>query len=207
MGADHLPDECLALRLKEHDPTAFEHLYARHRGEVRAHVARIVRDEQAAEDLTQEVFLRVWTRAEQWDGRGPFRAWALRIATNQAINHLRTVRRRRERPIAELVVDDPGAPRRAPVPASGASAARDPQDAVQEMERGTLVRRLIEALPVEKRVVLRLVCEEDLPAGDVAARLGIPEGTVRSRLHSARKWLARAWRDAEDRRWEGEGEA
>ena len=50
---------------------------------------RIVRSEPAAEDLLQEVFLRVWTRADQWTGEGTVRAWLLAIATNLALNHLR----------------------------------------------------------------------------------------------------------------------
>ena len=59
----------------------------------------LVRDEPAAEDLLQETFLRVWTRAGQWNGQGTFKGWLFRIATNLALNHLRTRRRRPEQPL------------------------------------------------------------------------------------------------------------
>ena len=55
--------------------------------------------DREADDLTQETFLRVWTRSEQWDGRGSFTGWLYRIATNLALNHLRSVKRRRQRPL------------------------------------------------------------------------------------------------------------
>jgi len=72
---------------------------ARYRIAIRRHVESMIRDQMQAEDLTQEVFWRVWTRADTWDGRGSARAWLFRIATNQALNYLRTQRRRREEPL------------------------------------------------------------------------------------------------------------
>src|ERR671932_347450 len=89
-------DPELLAQIRARDAGAFETLFARYRELVRRQAQRIVRDESAADDLVQEVFLRVWTRSEQWDGRGACKAWLFRIATNLALNHLRTVRRRRE---------------------------------------------------------------------------------------------------------------
>src|SRR5918911_756040 len=94
-----LADRELLERIARRDACAFEVLFERHRETVRRRLGAIVRDEAAAEDLSQEVFLRVWTRAEQWDGRGAARAWLLRVATHLALNHLRSVRRRREEPL------------------------------------------------------------------------------------------------------------
>src|SRR5436190_17619750 len=92
-------DHELMARVRKRDAEAFETLFERYRERVARHLDRTVRDAGAAGDLAQEVFLRVWTRAEQWDGRGSFRAWLFRIATNLALNHLRSVRRRREQPL------------------------------------------------------------------------------------------------------------
>src|SRR5262245_44121430 len=93
--------ECsLMARILAGDPVAFEQLFARYSVVVRHHLQRMVRDTAAAEDLVQEVFLRVWQRAEQWQGAGTLNSWLLGIATNLALNHLRTVRRRHERPLA-----------------------------------------------------------------------------------------------------------
>ncbi len=66
----HLPDRELVTCIRSHDAAAFEAFYARHREKVRRHLLRMLRQEEAAEDLVQETFLRVWTRADQWDGRG-----------------------------------------------------------------------------------------------------------------------------------------
>ncbi len=70
------------------DEPSFDAFFARYRQAVRLHVVQMVRDEIAAEDLTHEVFLRVWTKADQWQEKGEARAWLYRIATNLAINHL-----------------------------------------------------------------------------------------------------------------------
>lgn len=192
------PDADLELmrRVCQRDADAFAELLARHRERVQRRLRALVRDDFAAADLTQEVFLRVWTHADQWHETGEFGAWLFRIATNLALNHLRTLDRRREQPLernpschdeAESVAErlaDPTTPA--------------PEHWVEQADRMARLRRLVELLPEEKRVVFRLVHEDDLELREVAGRLGIPEGTVKSRLHHARKRLARAWREAEE---------
>lgn len=91
MTAEPHSDEYLLGRICARDAAAFETLLARYQESVRGHLLRMVRDPNTAEDLTQEVFVRVWTRGEQWNGQGPFRVWLLRIATNIALNYLSTV--------------------------------------------------------------------------------------------------------------------
>ena len=162
------------------------------------HLARFVRDDAAAQDLVQEVFLRVWTRAEQWDGRGSFKAWLYRIGTNLALNHLRSLRRRREQPldIPDDRADDDD--EETTVPAWMIDAAALGPDTVLELaERRERLRRLIGQLPEEKREVFRLVHEMELSMRDAADELDIPEGTVKSRLYYAKRRLAREWRDVE----------
>jgi RNA polymerase sigma-70 factor (ECF subfamily) len=160
-----------------------------------------VRNEAAAQDLVQEVFLRVWTRAEQWNGRGAFKAWLYRIATNLAFNYLRSVRRRREQPLE--IADDPGKDEEAGlVPAWMVDASALGPDASLELaERSELFRRLVERLPTEKREVFRLVHQMEMSVRDAADELGIPEGTIKSRLHYAKERLAREWQDLETE-WE-----
>jgi DNA-directed RNA polymerase specialized sigma24 family protein len=85
-------DGDLVARICDQDARAFEDLLARYGNRIRRHLARIVRADAAAQDLAQEVFLRVWTHAGQWNGSGSFQAWLYRIATNLAFNHLRSVR-------------------------------------------------------------------------------------------------------------------
>ena len=186
-------DQDLLKAVRGRDPAAFDVLLLRYREPVRRHLLRTVRDKDAAHDLVQEVFLRVWTHADQWDGRGAFRAWLFRIATNLALNLVRTQRRRREQPLE---------------PTSGGLAGEDlqapgwmvdsctlgPEQALEQAERYELLQRLIAGLSEEKREVIRLVHEADLDIAEVAHVLGVPPGTVRSRLHYARRRLADQWK-------------
>ena len=181
------------------DASAFEALFGRYHESVRRHLLRTLRDEHAAEDLTQEVFLRIWTRADQWNGLGAFRAWALRIATNLALNHLRTVRRRRELPLEPARERGPDL-RPGPEPAwLIAPGSGQPEQAMEQLEWRERLQRLLQQLSEEKREVFTLAHDAELGVGEIASRLGIPAGTVRSRLYYARKELARQWHhDRED---------
>jgi RNA polymerase sigma-70 factor (ECF subfamily) len=73
---------------------AFETLLARYEAAIYRHIARTVRQPHTAADLVQEVFLRVWTHAEQWQGRGTVKSWLYTIATNLTLNQLRAHKRR-----------------------------------------------------------------------------------------------------------------
>jgi RNA polymerase sigma-70 factor (ECF subfamily) len=196
MSAD--PDQTLVERVRERDARAFETLFDRYGEMIRRHLARITRDDAATQDLVQEVFFRVWTRAEQWDGRGSFKAWLYRIATNLALNHLRSVKRRREHPldVQTAASDDEDEENSVPSWMIDASAL-GPDVALELAERRERLDRLIGRLPDEKRKVFRLVHEMELSMRDAADELGIPEGTVKSRLYYAKKRLAREWRDQE----------
>ncbi|MBI3946516.1 MAG: RNA polymerase sigma factor [Armatimonadetes bacterium] len=190
-------DRELMGRVRERDATAFEVLFARYRDRIRRFLVNSIHDDAAAEDLVQDVFLRVWTHAAQWDGYGPLRAWLFRIATNLALNHLRSVRRRREQPLD--VPPDPEDPyEESPAPGWMLDATTlGPAEALERSERRRRLRRLIAELPEEKRTVIRLIHEEEMNIRAAAGALGVPEGTVKSRLHYARKQLARGWRRIE----------
>jgi RNA polymerase sigma-70 factor (ECF subfamily) len=186
-------DQDLVERIRERDAHAFEILFARYREMIRRHLVHIVRVEAEAQDLVQEVFLRVWTRAEQWDGRGSFKAWLYRIATNLALNHLRSVNRRREQPL-EIVGQWRQEEEEDFVPAWLVDVSTLVPDANLELtEQRALFKRLVETLPQEKREVFRLVHEMEMSLRDTADELGIPEGTVKSRLYYAKRRLAREW--------------
>ena len=191
--AEPQSDEYLLDRIAERDAEAFETLLTRYQESVRGHLLRTVRDPNTAEDLTQEVFLRVWTRGEQWNGHGPFRVWLLRVATNLALNYLRTVRRRRECPL-ELPADGPDEESTSRIPDWMIDrATAGPEHALEQGERRRQLQHLVEALPREKREVFRMVFDAEMEIRDVAESLGVPPGTVRSRLHYIRKRLAREW--------------
>lgn len=195
VAPDARTDEELLTRVQHRDSVAFEALLTRYRGLLHRHVARTVRDEGLAQDVVQDVFLLVWTKAESWDGRGSCRAWLYRIATNQALNQLRTVSRRREQPL-DLQSATRGDDDELCVPGWLVDAVTcGPQEALELAEDRRLLRELIGRLPESKRAVVRLVHVEDLEPRAVASLLGVPEGTIRSRLHYARKTLAQLWRE------------
>ncbi len=189
-------DQTLICKTVKRDAAAFEILFARHSASVRQHILSIVQVESAAEDLVQEVFLRVWTRAEQWNGQGEFKGWLFRIATNLALNYLRTVRRRRQEPLETPPdeYDDEG--ERPPDPAWLIdTSSGGPEVMVEQAERSQLLWQLVDGLPQEKREVLHLIYQKEMALREVAIELGIPEGTVKSRLYYSIRHLAREWRE------------
>ncbi len=199
-------DQTLIRKIVKHDAAAFETLFARHSASVRQHVLSIVRTESVAEDLVQEVFLRVWTRAEQWNDQGEFKGWLFRIATNIALNHLRTVRRRRQEPLDTPPDEFDDEDERPPDPDWMVdTSSHGPEVMVERAEQSRLLWQLVDGLSQEKREVLHLIYQKEMALREAAMELGIPEGTVKSRLHYSIRHLAREWKEiASD--WEEEKE-
>ena len=188
-------DTALFHRIQSHDQAAFDEVYSRYAAGLRSHLLRILRDESNAEDVLQEVFLRLWTQAAQWDGRGTPRGWLFRIATNQALNQLRSIRRRRQEPLepasrAEWQDDEQHIPSWLID-----SASLSPDLAAERAEQHSMLRNLVADLPEAQRNVLRLIHEQGLEINEVAQALNIPPGTVKSRLHYATRRLAEYFKD------------
>jgi RNA polymerase sigma-70 factor (ECF subfamily) len=179
----------------ERDGRALEALFEQYGEMIRRHLARMAGDSAVAQDLLQETFLRVWTRAAQWDGRGSFKAWLYRIATNLALNHLRSVRRRKEQPLGIAGEWDDAADEYVSPAWAIDAYTPEPEDVLEMAERHARYRRLVNRLPDDKREVLRLVHEAEMSLQDAADELGIPEGTVKSRLYYAKQRLAQEWRE------------
>ena len=188
-------DQDLIERVLERDGRALEMLFERYGEMIRRHLARMAGDSAVAQDLLQETFLRVWTRAAQWDGRGSFKAWLYRIATNLALNHLRSMRRRKEQPLEIAGEWDSDADEYVSPAWAIDAGAPEPEDVLEMAERHERYRRLVDRLPDDKREVLRLVHEMEMSHQDAADELGIPEGTVKSRLYYAKQRLAQEWRE------------
>ena len=188
-------DEELVRGVIEGRQDDFAVLFERYRADVLRHLRRIHRHDEDAADVTQEVFLRLWHRAGQWKGDGPLLAWLLRIATNLALNHIRSVRRRREQPLQPPPAMA-GEEEDSRVPEWMIDASTLPPDEVLALaERRRLLRGLVTRLPEDGREVIRLIYDGHMNTRQAAAELGIPEGTVKSRIHHARKQIARSWRD------------
>lgn len=187
---DPLPDQSLIESIQNQQAWAFEALYERYESALRRHLCHIVDNETAAEDLLQETFLRVWMRAGQWSGQGAVKGWLFRIATNLALNHLRTRRRRPEQPLElpDTIVEDED-----DLPDTPAwlvdTASLGPEAVVEQVEQGARLLQVLQDLPEEKRELLHLVHQMELSLREAADELGIPEGTAKSRLYYAREQL------------------
>jgi RNA polymerase sigma-70 factor (ECF subfamily) len=161
----------LLERFARGDPDAFEELFRQFQGQVFAWVVRIVRDPGAAEDLTVETFWRIYRVRAQFRPDGNFGAWAYRIATNLAINHLR---RRHSR--SEVALPDDLAQ-----PVSG--------DVNVQQELGGQIQRAVRTLPAKLQVVVMLALVEERPYQEIAEALGVAVGTVKSRVFRAVRLL------------------
>jgi RNA polymerase sigma-70 factor (ECF subfamily) len=197
MGNPVLPtDQTLMERIQSGDKLAFDLLYERYQPVIRCYLLRIVHSEAAAEDVAQDVFLRIWTHAHQWSAKGPVKAWLYRIATHQAFNALRAVNRHPEQPLrdpdAQPLEEDEVHSFQAWIVDT---ATLEPDVALEMAERQRRLWQLVDQLPEEKRAVFNLVAQMEMSIQNAAERLGIPEGTVKSRLHYARNWLSQNWSD------------
>ena len=183
----------LIRRIRDGDEAALEDLIEESSRVLRAHLARYVAPADV-DDLLQELWLRVWERAGQWDGRGRPLAWLLAIATNLALNHLRG--RRNVVPLEALPTDDVP-----DVATLGCDAVvPGPEEQALWRERLGRVRRAMAQLPAEKQEALRLVRVEGYRLEEAARLLEIPLGTLKSRLHHAHRLLMEYLEDEEDER-------
>jgi RNA polymerase sigma-70 factor (ECF subfamily) len=186
-----LPDQELMEQIQAQQTWAFDLLFERYEVALRRHVSCIVRDEPAADDLLQETFLRVWMHSNQWNGQGAVKGWLFWIATNLALNNLRTRRRHPEQPLElpENPLDEDDLPDTPGWLVDTTSLG--PAAVMEQVEQAARLRRVLHELPEEKRELLHLVHQMEFSLREAADELGIPEGTAKSRLYYAREQVKR----------------
>lgn len=168
-------DQQLIHRLAEGDATALEMLYDRHARVAFVVIFRVVADRQAAEDLVQEAFVRVWQHAGSYNGSlGGVRSWLLAIAHNLALNELR---RRRRHPADDATHRSDDEAVVAMIPATAA----DPADAAWAQVRQTRLSHALADLPPPQRTVVALYAAGHSQS-EIAAHLDEPLGTVKTRM-------------------------
>jgi RNA polymerase sigma-70 factor (ECF subfamily) len=155
----------LLERFAAGDLEAYEALFRQHQKEVYAWIVRIVRDSGIAEDLTVETFWRIYRARDRFQPAGNFRAWARRIATNAALDHLRTTRREIELP-EDL---------------AGAEAA----DPAVRRETRDRIKQAFFQLPPKYRLVATLALVEEEPYDRIAEAAGISAALVKMRVFRA----------------------
>lgn len=170
-------DEALLPRLAAGDRAALDHLYDRYAGPTYALLLRIVADRQMAEDLLQEVFLRVWQRAGSYRvERGRALTWVLSIAHNLAIDE---VRRQRRRPQETKKREDASV---TDLLAAVPTTEPGPEQMVWEQHRRAQIVGAMRQLPEAQRILIELAYFEGYTQSQLAARLGEPLGTIKTRL-------------------------
>ena len=189
------PDGELVARWQSGDESAFEALVRRHEQRVFRLLYRMMGNREDAEDVTQEAFLSLHRHGHRFRREARFSTFVYRVAANAALNRRRALGRNRNR-MNQLKVsqeagfDLPPAPRGPEEAATGAEAQRRVQSALLE-------------LPEDLRVAVLLYDIEGQSYQEVARVLGIPEGTVKSRIHRARNALRELLRSYVGRGVEG----
>jgi RNA polymerase sigma-70 factor (ECF subfamily) len=178
------PDEELIARVLAGDEASYGTLVTRYRDYVYTIAVRIVGNDEDAEDVAQEAFVRAYRALPRFRGDSKFSSWLYRIATNRALTHLK---RRRSR---ALTVDiESGSHVEADVIDDGRGQELSPELMVRDGEFRRAVRAAVLALPEQYRVVVTLFYLEERSYKEVAATLGIPMGTLKTHLHRARALL------------------
>jgi RNA polymerase sigma-70 factor, ECF subfamily len=159
----------LLERFAAGDLEAFEELFRQHQRHVYAWIIRIVRDSGIAEDLTLETFWRIYRSRARFDPAGNFPAWAHRIATNAALDHLR--RRRKETELPQNLA---------------AESRADPAACRETRER---IHNAFAELPAKYRLLATLALIEEEPYEKIAAAAGISAALVKVRVFRAVRML------------------
>lgn len=175
MPIETTSDEVLVGRIAGGDRLAMQALFARHRTPVFRFVLRIVRNEAAAEDLLSDVFLDVWRQAGTFEGRSSVSTWLLSIARFKALSALR------RKPEAELDEDTVSAIE---------DQSDDPEITLAKKDKGSAMRDCLTKLSAEHREIIDLVYYHEKSVDEVAAIVGIPAATVKTRMFYARKKLS-----------------
>lgn len=174
----------LARQIAAGDERAFMTAYDAHAPLLFGLAVRLLSDREAAEEIVQETYLTLWQRAAQYRPEaGSMRTWLLRIAHNRAIDRLRAdARRPRLVRVAEPVGSDAGPTARADTRLGGSD---EPGPSLERDWVQAIVRTALAGLPADERRVLVLAYDEGLSQSQIATRLGLPVGTVKSRTRRA----------------------
>jgi len=164
-------DAALVSAARENNLDAFEALVRRHTQTVYAHALRFFGDPSAAEDVVQEVWIKVYRSLNDFDGRSRFTTWLYRVTRNTCLDQVRAGRRR-------------------PIPVDPLDTVVAPGDLADEVALTASVEQAMRGLTPEDREAFSAVALFGLTYAEVAESLGVPVGTVKSRVFRARRSLA-----------------
>ncbi len=173
---DSRSDASLVVAIGRFDESALSSAYDRHGGAVFALSRRLLKRRDLAEDVTQEIFMRLWTRPERFDpDRGSLRSFLLADTHGRSVDLLRSELARRAREEREA--------RLAPVPAKGTESE------VLDRVANDRVRQALDVLTENERIAIALAYFDGYSYRQVAEKLGEPEGTIKSRIRTGMRRL------------------
>jgi RNA polymerase sigma-70 factor, ECF subfamily len=192
-GAADRSDAALVARVVSGDEAALGELYDRHAASIFRVAFRLLGDRGQAEDVVQETILALWNRAELFDAEvASLPAWLLTIGRNRAVDRLRArARRLPETPLSAVVagsLDEEGSLERILARGEllgGGVATPDPEASLDAVWLREVVRRALVAMPEPERQAIELAYYQELTQSEIAARLGWPLGTVKTRTRRA----------------------
>ena len=168
------PDSTLIQRIAAGNRLAMQALYMRYRLRAYRHIVRIVGNEAVADDLLSDTFLEVWRNARRFRGQASIATWLLAIARNKAISALRRSSvERLDKECSETIADENDGP----------------EIRLQKKQASGVLRRSLTHLSPKHREVISLVYYQDKSPEEVAAILGTPRNTVKTRMFHARRHL------------------
>ena len=173
---DELIERCLAG-----DERAWDRIVTQHRRRVFNVAYKFVGRHDEAEDLTQEIFLKIFRALGTFDRRANFQTWLISVSRNLCIDHYRSVRKERELVDRSVDAED----------ASPVSREPDALTALERSDRRTLLRTALELLPDTLRTAVLMRDIQEQSYREIARALDLPEGTVKSRINRGRHELAR----------------
>ena len=173
------------LRVKAGDETAFAYLVQKYRRPMVSFMYRMARNAAAAEDLAQEVFLRVYRSRESYEASAKFTTWLYRIATNLAVNHARDTRHERAENMASL--DEPDEETGRTIDIADGSATAEEQ--ILKRERMAAIRQRVQALPERQRLAVIMHKYQQMDYRQIAEVLKLSESATKSLLFRAYETL------------------
>ena len=178
------PDVDLVRLAQASDVRAFEALVVKYQRRVARHVARYLKSAADVEDAVQETFIRAYRGLAAFRGESAFYTWLYRIAANVAIRHL-------ERQPQHVLLGDDAPEERTDAFQPGVSDSEQPERTLIAAQTADTVQRALAKLQPDLAEALLLYEVENKPYAEIAKMLGIPIGTVRTRIFRAREFIAR----------------
>jgi RNA polymerase sigma-70 factor (ECF subfamily) len=184
-GAESYTDAEVMLRVKAGDQSAFDYLVQKYRRPLVSFMYRMARNSAAAEDLAQEVFLRVYRSRQTYEASAKFTTWMYRIATNLAVNHARDTRH--ERPEVTVSLDEPDEETGTTLDVADSTITAE--ETLLRRERMLAIRSKVESLPERQKLAVIMHKYQQMDYKQIADVLKLSESATKSLLFRAYETL------------------